>query len=203
MAPGPVQTGWIDRELEEDLVEELPVRRVGTPEDAAAACLFLASPRAGWITGQALWSTAGTSCPEEAPGPVETATTDSRPPPPGGGGFGRRARQSDRRRPGKGRGRGRPGRGIRANESWRAHHDTKSAASPLGAAAAPISSVVPPAIPLRATPDTTSAASPSRAPRLPTPPALRYAPTRMIWSRRDPTETNRIGVPDSASSRSR
>jgi 3-oxoacyl-[acyl-carrier protein] reductase len=33
------------------LVEQHPIRRLGTPEDVAAAALFLASDNAGWITG--------------------------------------------------------------------------------------------------------------------------------------------------------
>lgn len=54
VAPGPVQTGWIDGELERALVADLPARRLGRPEDVAEACLFLASPEAAWITGQVL-----------------------------------------------------------------------------------------------------------------------------------------------------
>jgi NAD(P)-dependent dehydrogenase (short-subunit alcohol dehydrogenase family) len=36
----------------EDHIERTPVRRVGRPEDIAAACAFLASEEAGYITGQ-------------------------------------------------------------------------------------------------------------------------------------------------------
>lgn len=38
----------------EDVIERTPVRRVGRPEDIAAACAFLASEEAGYITGQIL-----------------------------------------------------------------------------------------------------------------------------------------------------
>ncbi len=36
------------------LVEEMPLRRLGTPDDIASAALFLASDFAGWITGEVL-----------------------------------------------------------------------------------------------------------------------------------------------------
>jgi 3-oxoacyl-[acyl-carrier protein] reductase len=35
----------------EALVEQHPVRRLGTPEDVAEAALFLATDASGWITG--------------------------------------------------------------------------------------------------------------------------------------------------------
>jgi NAD(P)-dependent dehydrogenase (short-subunit alcohol dehydrogenase family) len=38
----------------EDHIERTPVRRIGTPEDIAAACSFLISEEAGYITGQIL-----------------------------------------------------------------------------------------------------------------------------------------------------
>jgi NAD(P)-dependent dehydrogenase (short-subunit alcohol dehydrogenase family) len=47
-----------DRELiggtVEDHILRTPVRRVGRPEDIAAACAFLISEDAGYITGQIL-----------------------------------------------------------------------------------------------------------------------------------------------------
>ncbi|HEV2150446.1 MAG TPA: SDR family oxidoreductase [Longimicrobiaceae bacterium] len=54
VAPGPVQTGWITPELEEQVLPWIPLRRVGTPEDVADAIVFLASDQARWITGQVL-----------------------------------------------------------------------------------------------------------------------------------------------------
>jgi NAD(P)-dependent dehydrogenase (short-subunit alcohol dehydrogenase family) len=36
------------------IAKQTPVRRAGTPEDIAAACVFLCSEEAGYITGQAL-----------------------------------------------------------------------------------------------------------------------------------------------------
>ncbi|HYG64795.1 MAG TPA: SDR family oxidoreductase, partial [Thermoanaerobaculia bacterium] len=54
IAPGPVQTGWIGPELEAQVLPSIPLGRVGTPEDIAAAAVFLASEQARWITGQVL-----------------------------------------------------------------------------------------------------------------------------------------------------
>lgn len=52
VAPGPVQTGWIAAELEEQLLSWIPLRRVGTPEEIADVIVFLASAQARWVTGQ-------------------------------------------------------------------------------------------------------------------------------------------------------
>lgn len=59
--PGPTDTGWIsaDHELMSDLIEQAPFGRVGQPEDAASVIAFLASPAAGWITGQIIRSRGG------------------------------------------------------------------------------------------------------------------------------------------------
>ena len=55
VAPGPVQTGYITPELEKELVTDIPLRRVGQPEDIADAIVFLASEQARWFTGQLLY----------------------------------------------------------------------------------------------------------------------------------------------------
>ncbi len=52
VAPGPVQTGWITKTLEEQLIKSIPLSRVGTPEEVADAVVFLCSHQARWITGQ-------------------------------------------------------------------------------------------------------------------------------------------------------
>ncbi len=54
VAPGPVQTGWMSPDLEKQIVESIPFKRVGTPEDIADAIVFLASYQARWISGQVI-----------------------------------------------------------------------------------------------------------------------------------------------------
>jgi 3-oxoacyl-[acyl-carrier protein] reductase len=55
VSPGPVQTGWISAELERKILPNIPLRRLGQPEDIADAIVFLASEQARWITGQLLY----------------------------------------------------------------------------------------------------------------------------------------------------
>lgn len=52
VAPGPVQTGWIDDNLASQVIPSIPLRRLGTPEDIAFAVAFLVSDASAWITGQ-------------------------------------------------------------------------------------------------------------------------------------------------------
>jgi 3-oxoacyl-[acyl-carrier protein] reductase len=54
VAPGPVQTGYISRVSEEELLPGIPLRRIGDPQDIADAIVFLASEQARWITGQVI-----------------------------------------------------------------------------------------------------------------------------------------------------
>ncbi|MHC4536659.1 MAG: SDR family NAD(P)-dependent oxidoreductase [Planctomycetota bacterium] len=54
ISPGAVNTGWIQREMAEDIAKTYPLRRLGKPEDIANAVIFLASLQADWITGQVL-----------------------------------------------------------------------------------------------------------------------------------------------------
>lgn len=52
IAPGPIQTGWINEELEKQVLEILPVKRLGFPKDIADMVNFLVSEKASWTTGQ-------------------------------------------------------------------------------------------------------------------------------------------------------
>ena len=54
VSPGPVQTGYITPEAEKELIKEIPLRRIGQPDDIADMILFLASEQARWITGQVI-----------------------------------------------------------------------------------------------------------------------------------------------------
>jgi len=55
VSPGPVQSGYIPLEAEETLIADIPLRRIGQPEDIANAVVFFASVQAAWITGQLLF----------------------------------------------------------------------------------------------------------------------------------------------------
>lgn len=57
--PGPIDTGWMNDELREGLVQQTPAGRLGTPQDTANLVGFLLSPAGGWITGQVLHSNGG------------------------------------------------------------------------------------------------------------------------------------------------
>jgi len=54
VAPGPVQTGWMNAELVDKVLPGIPLGRVGTPEDIADVIVFLASDQARWLTGQVI-----------------------------------------------------------------------------------------------------------------------------------------------------
>ena len=57
MAPGVIDTDMcacFDADTKAALAEETPLGRLGTPVDVAESILFLASPAAGFITGQVL-----------------------------------------------------------------------------------------------------------------------------------------------------
>ncbi|OGP97386.1 MAG: 3-oxoacyl-[acyl-carrier-protein] reductase, partial [Deltaproteobacteria bacterium RBG_19FT_COMBO_52_11] len=57
VAPGFIDTAMsqaIPQKDREFLIKQIPMERLGSPEDVAAAVLFLASPAADYITGQVL-----------------------------------------------------------------------------------------------------------------------------------------------------
>ncbi|MBX2879373.1 MAG: 3-oxoacyl-ACP reductase FabG [Granulosicoccus sp.] len=57
VAPGFIEsdmTAALPEEQRERLMSEIALGRLGTPEDVAQACLFLASPGAAYITGQTI-----------------------------------------------------------------------------------------------------------------------------------------------------
>ncbi|MBI3922850.1 MAG: 3-oxoacyl-[acyl-carrier-protein] reductase [Armatimonadetes bacterium] len=57
IAPGYIETDMtaeLSDELKEVMTKQIPVQRIGQPEDVAGVVLFLASPGAGYITGQVI-----------------------------------------------------------------------------------------------------------------------------------------------------
>jgi 3-oxoacyl-[acyl-carrier protein] reductase len=63
VSPGPVQTGWMSRQLEEKAALAIPLRRIGQPEDIADVIVFLASEQARWVSGQLLYVGGGNRMP--------------------------------------------------------------------------------------------------------------------------------------------
>jgi len=57
IAPGVIDTDMnkeIDEESLKEIVEEMPITRVGTPKEVAESVMFLASEKANYITGQVI-----------------------------------------------------------------------------------------------------------------------------------------------------
>ena len=57
LSPGWIETAFAehsDREFHRSVAESTPLKRWGRPQDVAAAALYLASPEASFITGQAI-----------------------------------------------------------------------------------------------------------------------------------------------------
>jgi 3-oxoacyl-[acyl-carrier protein] reductase len=52
VAPGPIQTGYLDEATAQRFGESMPLKRMGTPDDVADVVVFLASHQARWVTGQ-------------------------------------------------------------------------------------------------------------------------------------------------------
>jgi 3-oxoacyl-[acyl-carrier protein] reductase len=63
LSPGWIETAFgetADEDWKREVAEATPLRRWGTPEDVAGAALYLASPAAAFITGQAVNVNGGT-----------------------------------------------------------------------------------------------------------------------------------------------
>ncbi|MHB1126015.1 MAG: 3-oxoacyl-[acyl-carrier-protein] reductase [Bacillota bacterium] len=57
VAPGFIETDMtraLGEGAHEELITQVPLQRIGSPEDVAAVVVFLASPSAGYITGQVI-----------------------------------------------------------------------------------------------------------------------------------------------------
>ncbi|MBU0502547.1 MAG: SDR family oxidoreductase [Candidatus Margulisbacteria bacterium] len=57
IAPGFIQTAMTDKIPEvnkQKMIEQIPLGKLGQPEDIANACLFLASESGSYITGQVI-----------------------------------------------------------------------------------------------------------------------------------------------------
>jgi 3-oxoacyl-[acyl-carrier protein] reductase len=57
--PGPTDTGWPDEEIREAVLQAMPRRRWGMPEDTARLIAWLASGESEWVTGQVIDSDGG------------------------------------------------------------------------------------------------------------------------------------------------
>ena len=57
--PGPNNSGWMSKEIENTLLSQFPMNRIGQPSDTAKLIGFLVSPAAEWITGQIIHSEGG------------------------------------------------------------------------------------------------------------------------------------------------
>jgi 3-oxoacyl-[acyl-carrier protein] reductase len=57
VAPGFIETDMtavLGEAVQEEVKKRVPVKRLGKPEDVAAAVVYLASPAASYVTGQVL-----------------------------------------------------------------------------------------------------------------------------------------------------
>ena len=67
VAPGPIQTANFHGIVPEGspqmdrVIQGVPVKRLGQPDDVARAVMFFAAPEAGFVTGQVLYVCGGTS----------------------------------------------------------------------------------------------------------------------------------------------
>lgn len=59
--PGPIDTGWMDDEVRDELTALQPTGRLGTPADVAGTVAFLLSPAGRWVSGQLIKADGGFS----------------------------------------------------------------------------------------------------------------------------------------------
>ncbi|MGC0236837.1 SDR family oxidoreductase [Arthrobacter sp. SD76] len=59
--PGPVDTGWMDDAIREEVLRRQPTGRLGTPADVAGTVAFLLSPAGRWVSGQLIKADGGFS----------------------------------------------------------------------------------------------------------------------------------------------
>jgi 3-oxoacyl-[acyl-carrier protein] reductase len=62
IAPGFIETpmtGVLNDKIKEAILAKIPMKKMGTPDDIAAACVFLASEEASYMTGQTLHANGG------------------------------------------------------------------------------------------------------------------------------------------------
>jgi 3-oxoacyl-[acyl-carrier protein] reductase len=59
--PGPVDTGWMDDAIREEVLQRQPTGRLGTPADVAGTVAFLLSPAGRWVSGQLIKADGGFS----------------------------------------------------------------------------------------------------------------------------------------------
>ena len=62
IAPGFIETpmtGGLKDKIKEAILTKIPMKKMGTPDDIAAACVFLASEEANYMTGQTLHPNGG------------------------------------------------------------------------------------------------------------------------------------------------
>lgn len=59
--PGPVDTGWMDDAVRDDVTARQPTGRLGTPADVAGTVAFLLSTAGRWVSGQLIKADGGFS----------------------------------------------------------------------------------------------------------------------------------------------
>jgi 3-oxoacyl-[acyl-carrier protein] reductase len=59
--PGPVDTGWMDDAIRDEVLQRQPTGRLGTPADVAGTVAFLLSPAGRWVSGQLIKADGGFS----------------------------------------------------------------------------------------------------------------------------------------------